>query len=603
MQDTAPPFRSVDNLKVCIDVFQEYMVDKYAFNVKIRDPDHKATMYNLMLETAAHHPPSKKLGRREMNNLFLNAARDEYVRRYNIEKVTTPNEKVSSNKTRLTNDVALYENRKAIPPMARATAASSFVVSQSTPEAIDVRSTRVPDDRSDRSAMGTKRISEAPFKETAFDPREFEKKLFALRNSRDDGSGSDASVSRLLDDVDMRRLADTRDGGIAPSAKELYHSDTMVTARNTDDTSDNNTTKTTKTTKTTTSATSATSANSANSVVKSKSHDSANALDRSQFVAPPAPASYTSDRFLIVNGFDRDWGLYKHRFSVVADFSAISGNDLQHRYKNIRSIGMKRVIIPQEVCDGPSLSHPGKTVYNHPFSFSVPYVLITIDEIPSVFDGTNDTVRRSFCQMIVDKHYRAPNGRGFFVLQSMQDEKKTFYPAPLDGLTRMSIAVRKPNGELFNDSKDDYRVTGIQSDGLNPHYIMIVLDKFFDKNEFARGDTVRIRNFVTPDSSSASRRLVDFMNRDAGHAVAELGQPNTSGYYKTFYIRAPGVFDAERGVDATDTEIMKVVEMSDNGTIRGDIMNTTLQCVFSFKLETLHADLSAECSNSEIITA
>jgi hypothetical protein len=537
MQQQSFAFLSVDNLKLCIDVFQDYMTDKYAINIKARDPEYKKTIYKVMVETSKVHPPSEMLSRRDMNNLFLNASRDHYLRAFNMDK--------SSSRTRLKGDVGLYEGRKAMPPMARA-------MPQQLGQLPSIG--HLPGPPTPAPAP----TAEEPFKETAFDPSEFDRKMIALRDMR----GTDKEDATLVDEKAKAVVADALKLSLEPVAS-----------------------------------------NEGSGGAAPVSQLAVASLDMAQFVAPPAASTYVTERYLIVNGFDRDWSLNKQRFRVVADFGAMSGNDLQQRYKNIRSISIKRAIIPQEISDTPNLSHPGKTIYNHAFSFSMPYVLIAIDEIQSVFDGTNDTVRRSFCQMIVDKHYRAANGRGFFVLQAMQDEKKTFYPTPMSGLNRLTIAVRKPNGELYNESKDDYAVVGLQHDGLNPSYVMIVLDKYFDKNEFWKGDSIRIQGFKmdTSNTSGGVRRLSDFMNQPTGHVIAEMGQPNPSGYFKTFYVRAPGDFDAERGVDALDKDALQAIDQG--GTVRGEIMNTTLQCVFSFKVETISADLAAEFANADLVTA
>lgn len=643
----ATPFMSVENLKVCIDVFRSYMIEKYEFDPVASDADgHRQTMYTMMTETSRKHPPSEGLTRKQMNNFFLNATRDHYVRAYNLgggtRKVAAAAAGAGTNNTattmnngtasRLANDIALFEGqRKPVTPMARG---GPGTVPLGVPHGVAAGFKALEGERrretDERAQMASQRPSEAPFKETAFDPQEFERKLTALRDTRDlsgeqkkldakptgklsiavgfnplpssvphatladADADADATNRRLEEDLAIQRERGGTD--VPPSMKELFTAKTAPPQEEEDPEQ-----------------------NEAVVDIGDNNNKNGSRTERKAFVAPPAAASYVAEKYLIVNGFDRDWSLHAHRFSVVADFGAMSEHDLQAKYRNIRSLSMKRAIIPQEIGDAPTLTNPAKTVYNYPFSFSVPYVLITIDEIPSVFDGTNDVVRRSFCQMIVDKHYRAPNGRGFFVLQTMQEERKVFYPTPMSSLTRLSIAVRKPNGELYNASKDDYKITKIQRDDLNPLYLLVVVDKFFDKNEFFKGDTVKLRRFTIVEAAAASssagaRRMADFVNREAGHAVAEMGQPNTSGYYRTFYIRGPGNFDAQKGVnvpdaeafaalDASDAEAVDAVDAVDAGATNGEVMNTTLQCVFSLKVETVIADFAAEYANTGSVTA
>jgi hypothetical protein len=506
------------------------MLDKYNFDIKARDASYKETIYNVMVATSKKYPPENNLSRRDMNNLFLNASRDHYLRTYEIEKP----------RTRLKSDVALFEGRKSLPPMARALPQQQTMPSLQMPMPV-AANVPVP-------APGGKGVDE-PYKETAYDPNEFDRKLVALRGMRQDpvAAAGDEPVAASATPENPMQLKMSPIASTSPTT-----------------------------------------------------------LDRVQFVAPPAAATYVSERYIIVNGFDRDWSIHKSRFRVVADFGAVAGNSMQQRFKNIRSISIKRVIIPQEICDAPSLGNPTKNQYNHSFSFSMSYVLIAIDEIQGAIDGTNDTARRSFCQMLPDKCYKAPNGRGYLVLQSMQDEKRIFYPTPLSSLNRLTITVRKPNGDIFNMSQDDYVLARIQRDGLNPSYMMLELSAYFDRNEFWKGDSILIRNFEMEGGvggGGAGRRLADFMNRSNGHVIAELGQPNPSGYFKSLYIRAPGTFDSERGIDTVDDEIMRLIDADDGGAVSGCIMNSTLQITVSFKVETISADLTPELANVDLVTA
>jgi hypothetical protein len=313
---------------------------------------------------------------------------------------------------------------------------------------------------------------------------------------------------------------------------------------------------------------------------------------RTEFVTPPTDKTMLVEKYLIVNGFDRDWHQNKNRFRVVADFNAHAENDLHERYRNIRSIALKRVIIPQEIQEAPSVGNAYRPNFNQPFNFAYPYVIVSIDEISDVYDGTNDAVRRSFCTMIIDKHWKCRNGRGFLVLVCMQDEKKVFYPSALSRLSRLSMTVRKPNGDIFNTSKDDYSLFKVEYESYNPHYLKIVVHKYFDKNEFYQGDNVKFKGV-----SSSSGEFADFLNRVSGHEIMEMGQPNASGFYKTFYIHAPGAFDAESGRFVVDLESIQQHELFNEGIdftdtcyTNGDVMNTTLQCVFTFKLEEIVAD-------------
>lgn len=214
-----------------------------------------------------------------------------------------------------------------------------------------------------------------------------------------------------------------------------------------------------------------------------------------------------------------------------------------------------------------------------------------------MFDGTNDTVRKGFCQLIVDKCYRAPNGRGYLVLQSLQDEKKVFQPACLSELSRMSLSVRKPNGELFNDSKDDAQIFKIEHESINNQYLKIITMKYFDKNEFFKGDNILLKGFAVTKldpamNSSAIAQLNEYINRPQGHEIVQMGEANDSGYYRNFYIKAPGAFDDSCGKYVVDTALVTAldqfnaqIDYANWNTPNGRLINTALQCIFMFKVE------------------
>jgi hypothetical protein len=322
---------------------------------------------------------------------------------------------------------------------------------------------------------------------------------------------------------------------------------------------------------------------------------------RQEFVTSPTTKIYTSERYFCINGFDRDWDVSRQRFRFTTDFSA-NDNSIQHRYKNIKSLSVKRIIIPQEIRESSSINNVPKSYYNFSFNFNFPYVFLQIDEFDNVYDGTNETVRKGFTQMIVDKCYYAPNGRGYLVLQSMQDEKKIFQ-TPLSEMSRLSISLRKPNGELFNDSVDDLKIFKVEYELLNRQYLKIVTNKFFDKNEFYKGDTVVLRDYALTQLSQsmttgAMRTFENYINRTQGHEVIELGQANDSGYYRNFYIKAPGTFDESCGKFVVDAALIDCLNAYNDAynftanpnTTNGMMLNMALQCVFSFKIEQILPD-------------
>ena len=316
----------------------------------------------------------------------------------------------------------------------------------------------------------------------------------------------------------------------------------------------------------------------------------------------PAPKSRMSEIYISINSADRDWKTQSHRYRYVVDCSSHKENAISSPPRDIDSIKVSYVIVPAEIIEPRTSKFLPKTQFQHEFSFAYPFIILRIDEIGNNYDGTNNEVRNCFCKLIFDKTYKMPNGRGYMVLKPMQDEKKTFYPSPLSILPQMSISLIKPNGTLFNNSTDDYNVFKIEHESFNPMYLKIVVDKYFDKNEFFVGDHVNMKHVQlgsdTKDHSSA--RFEEFINRPEGHDIVELGGANESGFHNSFYILNPGVLDKKAGKLIEDKEMLMAVQ-NYNSTIEwktmtgvmGNVINVSLQNVIAMKFTVNVNDASA----------
>lgn len=522
-------FLTVANMKVCIEVFDKYMKDKYDFDISKEGKmaSTKRFMYDVMKEVQVQHADNANVSVRDMNNIVLNVMRDHYKTNYKLAKSST-----KPNVRSLDRDQHAYGNR-------------SVLSEQLKPHATTRRSPendflRLEEARKQEAAKPTVPKFDEPEVEDALPPDDFNKRIAELTQMRGDMSNSrleqDTKLAqRTIVDVDPKQMYVA-----PPSAAEVPR-------------------------------------------------DPLPPVLRQEFIVNPETGVRTEERFFCVNGFDRDWSLHRKRFQFATDFT--------RRHRNVRSITMKRIIVPQEISDTSSITNVAKTFYNHTFAFLFPYVFVHVEEFDNVFDGSNDTVRKGFSQLVVDKCYRAPNGRGYLVLQSLQDEKKVFQPACLTELSRMTLSVRKPNGELFNESKDDFKILKLEYELINKQYLKVVTSKYFDKNEFVKGDNVIFKGFALTKldpamSDAAIASFNKFVNRPQGHDILELGQANDHGYYRNFYIRAPGGFDEAAGqydIDATLTDTLDLyndsIDYNTWSTPNGEVLNTALQCIFLFKAE------------------
>ena len=536
-------FMTVDNMRLCIDVFDKYMRDKYDFDIfsVAHDTNVKQVLYKIMTQVDAEY--GSDLNIKDKNNIVLNFSRDHYRQHYKLSK-NSSNKKVNVKNLQREHEVF---------------GARSMNTIQIKPEAVFERGRSTENEfkqMEESRKEPTQRVQpkfDEPKSEDALRPDDFNKRIANLTKSR--GDLTTVPQERLQQDSEFakRNIIDV-------NPKDMFVMND---------------------------------ASSSAPITKS--------VLRQEFVTSPTTKIYTSERYFCINGFDRDWDVSRQRFRFTTDFSA-NDNSIQHRYKNIKSLSVKRIIIPQEIRESSSINNVPKSYYNYSFNFNFPYVFLQIDEFDNVYDGTSETVRKGFTQMIVDKCYFAPNGRGYLVLQSMQDEKKVFQ-TPLSELSRLSISLRKPNGELFNDSVDDLKIFKVEYELLNRQYLKIVTNKFFDKNEFYKGDTVVLRDYALTQLSqsmttSAMRTFENYINRTQGHEVIELGQANDSGYYRNFYIKAPGTFDESCGKFVVDAALIDCLNAYNDAynftanpnTTNGMMLNMALQCVFSFKIEQILPD-------------
>lgn len=298
-------------------------------------------------------------------------------------------------------------------------------------------------------------------------------------------------------------------------------------------------------------------------------------------------------KYIAVNGFDRDWvqNPYRFAFSVPA---------LANRYRNITRIKFTTLLIPTDILDVRSASNIPKPYFLNNFHFNFPYLLLQVKELDSLYDGTNPSILRSQTMFSYCSDYRASNGRGYLMLKPIQDEEIVFYPNSLASLPKMTMSLLKPNGVLFNDSKDTHTIAMVVYEDYNAEYLKIVLSRYFDKNEFFKGDTVLMQGYRLDPAPSVgqSSDMERFLNRAEGHEIIELGQANDNGYYLNFSIRAPGGFNDRVGAFELDTRAIVALNAYNEAaasctnpvTSHGSILNMSLQATLTMRIHLSSAD-------------
>jgi hypothetical protein len=315
-------------------------------------------------------------------------------------------------------------------------------------------------------------------------------------------------------------------------------------------------------------------------------------------VIPKNPISKKIEKYLSINSSDRNWLIQPNRYEYSVDFLANKDktNCMQNRYRNIESLAVSKVIIPDEIIQ---FNDPIKSSFNYEFTFAYPYLILSIDEFHDVYDGTNDAVRKAFCTLAFDKAYKGQNGRGYVVLKPIQKEVKYFYPAFLSSLNKLSISILKPNGSLFNSSADSYNILKILYDNSNPNFLEITTDSYFDKNEFYIGDFILIKNYLMTQLSVFQNTadilsFNNYINNPLGFEITLLGTANVNGYYNIFNINAPGNFNKSIGQYQVNTNLINCLTNYNNQistpVINGNIMNSSLQNSIAMKVKVVVDD-------------
>jgi len=318
------------------------------------------------------------------------------------------------------------------------------------------------------------------------------------------------------------------------------------------------------------------------------------------------PTVHIDVHYLTISAADRDLVDQPERFRFTA---RTGGNQdvasLMRDYRNVAWIEATRIVLPMEIVQATGSSLGPKGYYRMEFSLAFQYLVLRVDGFEDGYDGTNDAVRRAFAVFVYEADYKAPNGRGYVLLRPAQDERRTFDPVPLASLRDLTLSIMKPNGTLFNGSRDEFKTSHLQYEALNRLFIKVIVDQFFDRNEIYVGDYVVIRGFelARRDASSGGVGTADaeyvaaltaYIARKQGHEVVQLGSTNDSGFVKAFYILAPGVMDTSRGRVLVDDNIVSVIGALGDGpsdtsapvyvSSPGRIINASLQPVVTMRL-------------------
>ena len=277
---------------------------------------------------------------------------------------------------------------------------------------------------------------------------------------------------------------------------------------------------------------------------------------------------------LFIYSADRDWlrNNKENRYSFTVNFDpAANGQGFnptlsaQQKFKNIVRIELVKCIMAGESLDvtiNNSAIGGSDTTYQDNI-LNLPYITVRVAELENNNYGTDNFLDRSFGVLQYDAQWLSDAtqiscNRGYLaMIPKFLKCQKDFYPTPLSTLQKMTIDIRRPNGELLSTSPDTFDIAGIiganptafgttypfnitpsgnynLSDPTNPFNFFIVTNRYFSRFEICPGDRIQISGYTYSDAAlndttngGALRDFCNWINRPEGHIILNNGYTNT----------------------------------------------------------------------------
>jgi hypothetical protein len=354
--------------------------------------------------------------------------------------------------------------------------------------------------------------------------------------------------------------------------------------------------------------------------------------------------------YININSVDRQWEQNdetRYNFQVKFNQSnTFTGAGISQLYRNVVSVELVSAILPMDS----SILPFDTRLYNGLMKY--PYLLLRIDELDSVFRGTNNSVDRAFSTLLFDKVFFSnvlsneyindtPNSivnstpkqgfaneylRGFMKYNPAYFEKKKFYNNPLASLNKMSISITDPRGNFINTQSDVLVINDLKftntlsnivvnsleidvssafpySDQEKFKMIEITTTTYFSNRLFRIGDRMLIRNYASNVALGDNNNSIfnSFINREQGHIIINLEletngntDTNNRGFLSKLYISPPGTMDAENKTVLKDTYYDDVTDTKVDltGAVKGTLINIDLQTHLLFRIVTRDPDTS-----------
>ena len=292
---------------------------------------------------------------------------------------------------------------------------------------------------------------------------------------------------------------------------------------------------------------------------------------------------------LVVYSADRDWynNQRENRYNFSVTFNPANNGQgfkmspsANMRFHNIVRIEMVKAVVPNEsvntliVNSGTS----GSPTYATTTSLNIlsePGIILHVDELESNVFGTDDQLDRAFAALQYDAQWvpeSTTNNPGYLaMIPKFLKCQKTYYPTPLATLTKLTIQLQRPNGNLVSDSLDTLDISGVFASTSFPGYTSssiymnaalrdtnnnatfytIVTKTYFSRFAFTKNDRIKLQGINTALISGNDTAKADFkgyMENSSGLLIVGTGYTagtvftdgtNNVGYCNFIVVQAP----------------------------------------------------------------
>ena len=147
---------------------------------------------------------------------------------------------------------------------------------------------------------------------------------------------------------------------------------------------------------------------------------------------------YTNIFFISIDSKDRNIDKYPkiNDFSInfgYQDNSNTNAGFIRKKFSNVEYVKLISIIIPKKGIDGELVS-------------DYPYLLLDINELGNIYEGSNKYLDSTFAQIIFDVNYN----ENWLTFSNTTNPIFIKYFNPRIDINKFTIRFRKPNGELFN---------------------------------------------------------------------------------------------------------------------------------------------------------